>query len=395
MAHMNPDNDHRAPERPASTAGSTSAPAATSSAYVRTRHRVSGHRGLILFAIVLALLALAAAAYIGWRQWQQEQGSAADSHTVAEVQARVGTMEASVASLGSERALLRQRLSDTDQVNRSLREELLGQSSQLRDLDNAVAKLSEKSLSGHDTMLLDETESLLRMAQQRYALFHDAQAAATAYTLAEQSLAAVDDTAFVGLRQSIQAERDALLHSQPQTLAAELAGLQQLRSAFATLPLKANDAPAAAADQGAWARIGRALSGVISVQRDNAGPLAVADARLARELATLDLAQAQAELLANDTDAARAALQRVKVSLASQFNGNDAAVKQAQMALAALSADIKPATPVPLGAALVELRNLRAVHALKPAADQPAVAPSPRPATGRAPAKAASAGARP
>ena len=404
MARMNPDHapDHRAPA-PAASADTTPAPATT---YVRkTRHRVPGHRGWIVFAIVLALLAFALAAYVGWRQWQQQQGSAADDQAVAELQTRVATMERSVAGLDSERALLRQRLSDTDQVNRSLREELLGQTSHLRDLDNAVAKLSESSLSGHDTMLLDETESLLRMAQQRYALFHDAQAAAAAYGLAEQSLAAVGDTAFVSLRQSIQAERDALLRSQPQTLAAELASLQQLRDALPTLSLKPNDTPAAATDQGAWARIKRALASVITVQRDNAGPLSVVDTRLARELATLDLAQAQAELLAADNDAARAALQRAQASLASQFDGNDAAVRQAQAKLAALIADIKPAATVQLGAALVELRNLRAVHALKPSAEQPSASPSganplkpasnTKPSAARAPATSTSAGARP
>jgi uroporphyrin-3 C-methyltransferase len=204
------------------------------------------------------------------------------------------------------------------------------------------------------------------------------------------------------LHQSIQAERDALLHSQPQTLAAELASLQQLRGALPTLPLKPNDAPAATTDQGAWARIKRALASVITVQRDNAGPLAVVDTRLARELAALDLAQAQAELLANDSDAARAALQRAQASLVGQFDGNAAAVRQAQQTLAALIADIKPAAPVQLGAALVELRNLRAVHALKPSAEQPSASPSggkpagaARPPATRAPATATSGGAKP
>ena len=58
------------------------------------------------------------------------------------------------------------RLGDAAAVNRSLREELLGQSERTRNLEDAVAKLAEKSLSGHDAMLLDETESLLRMGSR-------------------------------------------------------------------------------------------------------------------------------------------------------------------------------------------------------------------------------------
>ena len=52
------------------------------------------------------------------------------------------------------------------------------------------------------------------------------------------------------------------------------------------------------------------------MQRDNGAPLAVADARFARELTALDLAQAQAALLAYDSKGYAAALQRVDGSLA-------------------------------------------------------------------------------
>jgi uroporphyrin-3 C-methyltransferase len=241
-------------------------------------------------------------------------------------------------------------------------------------------------------MLLDETESLLRMGQQRYALLHDAEGAIAAYALADQSLAAVNDGAFSGLRQSIQAERDALTKSQPETRSALLASVVQLRGELAGLPLKPLDAAASTQPDDAWSRIRRALASVVSVQRDNGAPLAVADVRFARELTALDLAQAESDLLAYDADAARAALQRVDAGLTSQFDSADASVQQASRKLGQLIAALKPGAPVQLGAALTELRNLRAVHALKPdkAADKPADKPAEA-----APAHAASAGATP
>jgi uroporphyrin-III C-methyltransferase len=126
---------------------------------------------------------------------------------------------------------------------------------------------------------------------------------------------------------------------------------------------------------------------VVSVQRDNGAPLSVADARFARELAALDLAQAQAALLAYDSKDYAAALQRVDSSLSAQFDGTAPTVQQTHRTLAELARQLPTSAPVQLGAALTELRNLRAVHALSPAAASAA------PATASSAARAG--GARP
>lgn len=321
--------------------------------------------GSLALALLLALVALGASGYVGWRQWQQEQGHAADSRSVASLQQRVAALETTLSGVSGERSSLNQRLNDAAAVNRSLREEVLGQAERTRNLEDAVARLAENSLSGHDAMLLDETESLLRMAGERYTLFHDAQAAAAAYALADQTLAAVNDGAFSGVRQSISAERDALAKSQPASQAGALQQLTVLRGTLATLPLKPLDNPNTTQTPDTWSRISHALAGVISVQRDNGAPLAVADARFARELAELELAQAQVALMAYDAPAYAAALQRVDAALTSQFDGSAADVQQAHATIRQLAAALPVHPPVQLGAALSELRNLRAVHALK------------------------------
>ncbi|TAL90944.1 MAG: hypothetical protein EPN71_12745, partial [Rhodanobacter sp.] len=253
---------------------------------------------------------------------------------------------------------------------------LLGQAERTRNLEDAVAKLAEKSLSGHAAMLLDETDSLLRMGEERYLLFHDVRAAAAAYALADQTLAAVNDGAFSGVRQSIQAEREALLKSQPVDQASALQQLQALRGAMDSLPLKPLDVAAAGPATDAWSRIRRALASVVTVQRDHGAPLAVANARFAGELAALDLAQAQAALLAYDSEGYAAALKRVDASLASQFDDNAVTVKQARETVKQLESQRPANAPVQLGAALTELRNLRAVHALAPAPAGSTAAPT-------------------
>lgn len=345
-----------------------------SAAKAPATHAAAPRRGsTAALAMLVALVAAGGAGYIGWRQYVQETGVRGAAQAAAGLETRVANMERALEQMESERGLLRQRLGDADQVNRSLREELLGQSERTRNLEDAVAKLSEKTLSGHDGMLLDETESLLRMAKERYALFHDAQGAAAAYALADQTLAAVNDGAFSGLRQSINAEREALAKSQPASQAAALEALTRLRAATATLPLKPLDRPdAAATPDSAWARMRRAVVDVIRVQRVNGAPLAVADARFARELAGLDLAQAQAALLAYDSAGYVEALKRADANLAMQFDTQSPDVQQARAKLAELEKQLPASTQVELGAALAELRNLRSVHALRPAGESAA-----------------------
>jgi len=383
------------PSESAAPEGARPAAAAAESLPVRPQQRHEPTRaaprprggGSLALALLLSLAAVGVSGYVGWQQWQQDKARQAGSQDLAQLQQRTAALEASLATLDGQRASLSQRLGDASQVNRSMRETLLGQAERLRNAEDALAKLAQKSLSGRDGMLLDDTESLLRMGAERYRLFHDAPAAAAAYALADQTLAAVNDGAFGSVRESIQAERQDLLDSQPAGYTTALGQLGTLRERINSLPLKPLDRAEGKAGNGGWARIGRALAGVISVQRDDGTPLAVADARLARELAGLDLAQAQAALLDHDGEAYAAALRRVDGSLSSQFDGDAPAVQQAHATLQKLAGQLPADAPVELGAALAELRNLRSVRALGAVPDpaEPASASTVAPVDGARP----------
>lgn len=360
MSHMSQDDSFL------DSGASVDARPSTTTRAARTAPPTRRGSGTLAVALLFSLVAIGGAGYVGWRQWQQEQGRAAGNAALNGLTQRVDTLESAFHASDSERNLLRQRLGDADQVNRSLREELLGQAERTRNLEDAVAKLSEKTLSGHDAMLLDDTEALLRMGKERYDLFHDAQGALAAYALADQALASVNDGAFSGLRQSIGAEREALSRSRPVDLDGSLTALSNLRASMMDLPLKPLDTAEPGATAGSWSRVMAAINGVVKVQRTNGAPLSVADARFARELASIDLAQAQAALLASDGEAYVAALKRADAGIAAQFDINAAPVQQARTQIATLQSH-QPTSAVQLGAALNELRNLRAVHALKPA----------------------------
>ena len=348
-----------------------------------TRPAAAARGGSIALALLLALVALLAAGYVGWRQWQQRQHQSADAGTLAALQQRVSALEASMGSANGGRESLAQRLATVDQTDRALQAAQQAHGDRLRLLEEAVGKLSDTTLSAHDGVLLDETESLLRMAKERYELFHDARGAAAAYALAAQTLGAVSDASFASLRQSIETERRALLASQPVGQAEALDQITTLRNALPSWPLKPIDAMPTSTS-GAWLRITHALAGVVTVQRDNGTPLEAADARFARELVAIDLAQAQAALLAHDPVAWKAALQRADNGLANGFDTTSEVVQQARATLKHLAGALPKNTPVPLGAALAELRNLRAVHAISSSPAGAASAPAPAASVGAA-----------
>jgi uroporphyrin-3 C-methyltransferase len=270
---------------------------------------------------------------------------------------------------------------------------MLGVSERTKNLEDAVANLSERSLSGHDAMLLDEAESMLRMAKERFALFGDANGALSAYDLADKTLAAVNDSAFSAVRQSLAAEREALNGIAPPSRASDLAVLAELRAQIPTLPLTSTDAKNdTTQDRDFWQRAGDALGSIVKVSHDDGTPLGLADDRIARELAALDVAHAESAVLAYDDVGRNAALKRVDATLAARFDLTSPDVQAARSRIAALLASQAKGHEPKLGAALAELRNLRSVHALKggDANSGPAHAASaPAPATPAAPSSAA------
>lgn len=312
-------------------------------------------------ALLLSLLALAGVLGGGWMLWHLQRERASGSQALTAVKAHLADLDQRVSQLDDQRKALRQRLSDAEDVNRSLREQLLSLGQRTGNLEDAVANLSRRTLSGHDAALLDQVDMLLTLGRARFTLFGDAAGAAAAYAEADHALAAVDDPAFAGVRQTLEQERRALAALHPQQRQARLDALAAWRGKVATLPLKPLAAPPAAPAHGFWARLGRALSGLVRIHHDADAPLQVADGRLARQLLQLELAQAQAALLAGDDSGWQLALQRAAQALQHDFDGSAAAVTAMRDKLAVWQQQRVPPMPQ-LGAALAELRNLRQVR---------------------------------
>lgn len=334
--------------------------------------------GLLWLAAIALLGALV---YLLWRIWALD----AEQQRLAQTDLQQADAQIAALTRGTEQArrdveTLRARLDDENKVNQSLREQLLGLGERARLVEDAIANLAEKRLTGHDALLLDEAELLLALGAERFTLFHDPAATLAAYRSADTALAALEDPAFSTVRQSISAEVDALTNLAVVDVAATSAALSALRSGVGQLPAARGER--APADTGAESRWWHVFGSFVRVRtgEDAAALVQRHEPALARQLVVLDLRDAEAALLARDDVRYRAALTEAQAGLKLDFDAGADSVKAAGATLARLAqAQLAPAPPALLGAALRELRNLRATHALR----QPARAPAAKPAEDR------------
>jgi len=334
---------------------------------VRPDGKASAGRGLLRVILVLAVVG-----GVAFILWWTTLGSGTQARAAAEAQrlgARIDALEHGLAQLRGSADTLRSRLDDGDKVDQSVRQQLLGMSERTRLLESALANLSDKRLSGHDTLGLDEAELLLTIGGERFVLFHDAAAAIAAYRLADTALGEVQDSAFAAVRQGIAAEIAALAALQSADSAALTSRLGQLAVQVAQLPT--GKAPVPAPAPANESRLARVFALFVQVHHDDAAaaPELARGATLARELILVDLHRAQAAALARDATAYRDAMIAARAQLVAAF---DAQSPEASAALARFDelagVELEPATPPVMGTALRELRTLRANHALHAAA---------------------------
>lgn len=318
---------------------------------------------------LFALIALGAAGYAVWRvEASLRQGSSQQGEQLARLEDRIEQAGLDDGQLRKDVDALRARWRDADTVNKGIREEMLSLAERSRHLDNAIANLAEQRMGGRDALALNEAEFLLLMGQSRYELFGEADAALTAYQLADSALAASEDPVFASVRLTIGAEINALQGAQTSNANATLSALGKLRDDAASWPARRVDV----ANDVDKSRFARVFASFIRIRHDD-DALSTRDPSLARSLLTVDLQAAAAAWLARDNDAYRTALSRASTGITASYGSSDAAVAQALAEIERLKAlPIAAAQPV-LGTALKELRDLRANRALSRSAPEPAM----------------------
>lgn len=335
---------------------------------VRPQSASTPRRGAAAF--VVAVLALLLAGWSAWRQYANERGQQRDD-ALAQLSASVDVLTQGAEQRRRDLDSLRSRLGDADTVNKGVREEILALGERVRHVEDAIAHLAEQRLSGRDALALNEAEFLLVQAQERLALFHDADAAISAYRLADSALAAAEDPAFSSVRRTIAAERAALEAARPADRRATFDAIDRLRASLPSLAAMPT-APTAAAPS-RWRAFVDSFVHISHVDADATAH----EPAFARALVALDLRDAQAALLEGDAARYKAALGHARAGIAAAPDAQAAPVKAALAEVDRLAAIAFAPLPPELGSALKELRNLRATRALAQPVPVPATpAPS-------------------
>ncbi len=306
----------------------------------------------------MALIALAA-----W-QWRQTGLAVRNAFSLVHRQSsQIAALQGAIDHLQQDRIGLGHRLDDADAANRSLRQELEDLRGRTRTLEDAVAALSEARNGGDRSLRLDEAGFLLRMAKERYDLFHDAAGSLDATHLAAKALAGIGDPAYAPLQSDVQAAVAALEALKASDREHQLDTLTALRAQVWTLP-KASPTPTPGVSLGWLDRVGQALAGLVRIRRINRTPLGGADGELLRRLLAMDLANAQSALLAWDGQGYADSLQSASSLIHRHFDMAAPACRAFAQKMATLRP--LPTTPLPqVDAALTELNRVRALEALR------------------------------
>lgn len=315
---------------------------------------------------LLALLLLCGSAILVlWAIHALREAGADQARMHAQIEAselQLERLQQGLEQLRQEQQRLTQRLDGSTATNKVLREELLGMGERAGLLEDAVARLAQSRMGGDSALRLNEAEFLLTIGAARLDLYGDAAGTITAFSLAEDVLAGLEDPALATLRQTLAQELNQLrempadprngIRAELATLAAQLANLP---------PAPGSEPPAATASD---SRLGQLLARLVTVRRydPQASLLGPSQRQAALATVALQLELAQSALNQPDVTAFRAALERVQDAMAGLFDPADADVahwsaRLAQLRQAKLTADL-PA----VGATLRELRSLRAVR---------------------------------
>jgi uroporphyrin-3 C-methyltransferase len=306
--------------------------------------------------LMLALPALVVLAALGWWMLRPAPAVVEDPFSNTALDARLLTVEQSIATLVRGQSRNEQRLADLEARSRVQREELLGWGQRIPLLEESVQQLADAPEVEVGTRLrLDEVDLLLGFAESRIALAGDVDGARRALAMADGLLAALTAPQFVNLRQTLAQEQAALAALPPDPRRAAQAAIDALERELPTLdavPVPADPEPAATP-------LSRLLDALVHVRpRGVQDLLAPADRQRGEAGLHLELALARIAIERRDDAALHAAAARAAIWLR-RLHAPGPALDAALARLATLG-DARLAVAAPeLGSTLAQLRAQR------------------------------------
>lgn len=190
---------------PLSPAGDKTSPPASpvqASGSRSTARRGSGP--VAVFALVVALLALVAAAYLGYREFQQGQRLFDSSLQLAAARQRADDQQQQLQAL-------QHQLDQQQQAHQQARDQFTAQFEAFTEqLASQQQRLHTLSTTDRSDWLLAEAEYLMRLASQRLLMGEDATGAEVLLGAADDILVELDDSALFAVRKALAEDRAAL-----------------------------------------------------------------------------------------------------------------------------------------------------------------------------------------
>jgi uroporphyrin-3 C-methyltransferase len=366
-------------------------------------------RGGGVMAFFAFLTALAALAGTSWLWWQSESSDVADGDRLESEVARLesndsrlstqlqelqGLVESRSDGVGAEQLdELRGRVSGSQAEVEALQATLQEQVALTRSLqlsadamhgrllaaEAALAEAGVRKVDARSALDLAEVDYLLRMASERLQLFDDPAGADHALALAEAQLAALDNPAYLGVRQAITVARQDLAAVEiPDgvTISGELNAIQE---AVPSLPFR-QSSPAAASpapeqEQGWWEKLKSTFASLVTVRRSTEEEnlrISLQDEDYIRQHIWLQMDFARLAFMRRDQTAFRSELGRAQAALAEWFDPDGRDVRSVGARLEALlELDVTVAWP-DISAPWTTLKRIRSVQAIPVPSVEPA-----------------------
>ncbi len=319
------------------------------------------------FALVAAMLGLVVALIaLGWL-WRIESRSGVLEKERGQLAVEQRLADERLKQVEAELRLAQQRLQDAAAINRSLRDEVLGVAERAELVEQALKRVSDRGMENVTELRMNNAEFLLGAGLARLRLFQDTAGAATALSLADAELSALQDPVVTGIRQSLARELAALSGYPADSRTVAMARLQRIAEKTDLLSLHREAPTAVTASDPSWSARARRLFGeFVRVRRIEAGVEGFA-IPLSEDMAHVDLRlqlrYAEAALMEGDDARFKAQLLRIQES-ARLF---DLSGETGQW----LQAELKGIAELPAfpefseaGGALQQLRNLQGTRQL-------------------------------
>jgi len=242
--------------------------------------RQSSGNSVAWLAFLLAIIAVAAAGYTAWHDWQGARDTSADDN-YARLDDRLTTSAQSLADLEAQIAQLggRDPAIDADlaAIRRELDERVRMLSSlptRMSTLESSVASLAGVSEGARDAWILAESEYYMQIANAQLQLANNPHLASLALRMADERIVQLANPALTDVRRAISDELAALDVMEKPDIEGATLTLASLAKVVESLPL----ASAAESEQEstevdpelsgtgrAWASVKNAMSGLVKV----------------------------------------------------------------------------------------------------------------------------------